>query len=425
MLAASGPRPSIGTESSVVHELCSSAGGMRPQPTPEQLRVFVQQASQLDPETIALELSQQLVGPAWQTRVRACSAIQAAAEAVSKSGGDHPLALAIATLASMPETFDSVLTHSNPAVRQAACACAAALGFPAAGGAEAPSAVPHPMAEPAADLLGGSGDADGVSAQAPAAASNALGDLLGGDVVGSEQPQQQQQHAQQAQSDMDLLGGLEGGAPAAPGGAAHGEAWAPPNAQQQAPLQDMFAGLDIAGPSSPQDANCLDDLLYAEPVPAAPQASSTPPAAASQAAGQAAAHVSSAVTSSSPASAFAAWHPPAAPAPTTLPPAWGQSGQATAVQGAAHGVVPAQGQYMTGVGVLLPTGGGWTPGAPAQSEMPSVGAGATDWQAGSHAHAAALSQRQLSLGTRQLGKGPSKPKDAFDFVNEAMHSTRK
>lgn len=239
-------RATVGSERSVVQSLCGTAGGLRPQPSAEQLRTFLQQAAALDPETIALELSQQLVAQTWQSRVRALAAIQAAAEAVAASGGDHPLALAVASLASVPETFDGVLTHSNPTVRQAARSCAAALGFPAHGGPEAAAAAsvqPASSCGPAADLLGGG--ADPVPSQAHTAAATSHGSAHAPDLLDLMDGPTAQNQTNGGSAADDLLGGLDNGgllaAQQAPSPAA------PVQTHSQAvPVEDMFAGLNVA-----------------------------------------------------------------------------------------------------------------------------------------------------------------------------------
>ena len=389
-----------GTESAVVQELCGGASGLRPHPTPEQLRIFVQKAALLDAETLALELSQQLVNDKWQVRVRALAAIKAAAEAVSASGGDHPLALAVATLASTPETFDSVLAHSNPTVRQAARACAASLGFPAADGPEA-----QQSPREAADLLGGT--ADQAQQPASAVAADPLADLLGGDVPsGAPAGDSSNATANTAGAELDLLGGLESSPPPASASTQQQQPTASKaqgNASGHAPA-DMFAGLSLA-PRSAQTAGAQSDDpfggLFDAPT-AAPIASAPAAPAASESAG-----------------AAAAPHMPSGADAMGLNPDhhFGAAG------GAMHASSFANAAPMQ-AGSAAPMGGGPTLMAPTggaafglhQASGPPNGFG----QASQAGNAQGVPARAPSLGTRTLGPGPSKPRDAFDFVQDAM-----
>eukprot|EP00892_Ulva_mutabilis_P011398 jgi/Ulvmu1/8630/UM046_0033.1 len=247
----SAARAAVGSEESVVAELCRGSGGVQPRPTPEALRVFVAKASQLDAEVVALELTHKLFNTPWQERVRALDGMHAIGEAVKARGGGHPLQATLDSLCSVTEAFGGVLGHENPAVRAAAGRVMRALGVEAA---VATAVASTPMAAAGAadaggDLLGrldeGSAApapaaaAGGAAAPAAPAAPPQMDDLLGGlgDVAdagaaGSSQPVPDALGGLDA---LDGLGGL-GGAPAA----------APATPTPVAAATDMFAGLTVS-----------------------------------------------------------------------------------------------------------------------------------------------------------------------------------
>lgn len=260
----SAARAAIGSEESVVAELCRGSGGVQPRPTPEALRAFVAKASQLDAEVVALELTHKLFNTQWQERVRALDGMHAIAEAVKSRGGGHPLQATTESLCSVTEAFAGVLGHENAAVRAAAGRVMRALGVestvaaavaaaPAAGAAGRGGAA---AAAPGGDLLGGFDEP--AAAPAPAAvapAVPAMEDLLGGldDGLGAAPAGT----SSTQQGGLDMLAGLDGveraGAPAPAAGAA------------PAAVTDMFAGLTVSGAGAAAPA----------PAPAAP----APPAA--------------------------------------------------------------------------------------------------------------------------------------------------
>lgn len=422
--------------------LCGAAGGVRPQPTPEQLRSFVQQASTLDPESIALELSQQLVAQAWQSRVRALAAIQATAEAVTASGGDHALALTVASLASVPETFDGVLTHSNPAVRQAARSCAAALGFPAHGGPEAAAAAePARAAAPAADLLGGAVEAS--KAQQPAAAPSARGapdllDLMDGPANAGPAGGAESAATARGNAADDLLGGLSDweAAAHAPMSGAGAPAAAQPSNQPSA-VTDMFAGLSMASTANAGHgasiANAQEDDPFAGldcsgPSRMSAQASNGEVAAFARAAPSTQTALGQAAHDAEIGN-FSAMQPQMA----AMPMATGASLQAMAHQsmqmpqahhagsqwqghnGAAwHAQGTQSGAKAIPSGVLDGSAGPMMPQVHASQSLAQQGLPAS-----SAADAAATGAARGSSG-RTLPAKPSKRKDAFDFVNDMV-----
>jgi hypothetical protein len=433
----------VTTQTSVVGDLCTDGGGLRPQPTPEQLRTFVQRASRIDPLELAMQLSQQLVSTSWQTRVRALAGIQAAAEAVSSSGGDHALAMAVASLASMPETFDSVLTHPNPAVRQAALSCAGALGFltPGAGGEETGSLVGMPPRKDAvADLLGGMSDepatgrtvwaSGGTEATAPA--DDQLTDLLGGEVLVVPPALAP---AAQPGAEIDLLGELDtvcGPSPA--------------QAVQPAPVEDVLAGLALATHSiAPAGTNGaayavasksdpLAGLAMDMVVPTPQRPSVTPPSQPTRPAQGSAAGIAGMVTGM--------------PQPGGVAGGWaGAARDYGEASSAAHagwsGARPQAHDPLLNMGWVGGPGSAYAPssaqppvghcppamlaGQPFGKEAHIVGLptnvgtlGAADSGEGVQGTGSAAVPGTCPTGTRSLGMVPSKPKDAFDFVNAAM-----
>ena len=269
----SAARAAIGSEESVVSELCRGSGGVQPRPTPEALRSFVAKASQLDAEVVALELTHKLFNTPWQERVRALYGMHAVSEAVKARGGGHPLQGTVDSLRSVTEAFGGVLGHENPAVRAAAGRVMRTLGVESA--VAAAVAAPQPSAAAASgaggDLLGRLDDGDtAVAPAAPARAAAApaameMEDLLGGlddgggnGVAVASQP---------AQGDMGGLTGLDalddlGGSGVA--GLVPPVAAPPPPAA--AGVTDMFAGLTVSGgstvvPSAPAPAPAAVDPL--------------------------------------------------------------------------------------------------------------------------------------------------------------------
>lgn len=272
----SAARAAIGSEESVVAELCRGSGGVQPRPTPEALRAFVAKASQLDAEVVALELTHKLFNTPWQERVRALDGMHAIAEAVKSRGGGHPLQATTESLCSVTEAFAGVLGHENAAVRAAAGRVMRALGVessvaaavaaaPATGVAGGSGAAPT---APGGSLLGGFDEPAAVAsppraAGAAAAAPGipAMEDLLGGLDDGLDAAPASASPAQQGGLDMLAgLDGLEGAATAAPA------APAAPSA-----VTDMFAGLTVSGggaaavsptpAATPPAADQLDALL--------------------------------------------------------------------------------------------------------------------------------------------------------------------
>jgi hypothetical protein len=268
-------------EKAAVAQLCSSSSGLRPQPTPAQLKTFVRAAGPLDSDALVMELSHKLVNTSWQTRVCALAGIKAAAEIVQENSGDHSLAMTVASLASMPELFDSVLTHDHPAVRQLALECASALGIStglqtdAAGraGGDAPGDLLGVLGG-GDDIAHGSTTGAGVTAASANRSDNML-DLLGGDVpdVATAQPAA-------ASNGTDLLAGLDDLSPAAPpaasvpstGGASASKSGMP------APPVDLLEGLQLSGPTAGAGTvptgheDPLDGLTGIAPVNAPAQA---------------------------------------------------------------------------------------------------------------------------------------------------------
>ena len=394
-----------GSEAVVVEALCAGAGGMRPQPTQEQLRTFLQQAAHLDAETLALVLSQQLVSPAWQTRVRALAAIQAAAEAVSSSGGDHPFALVVASFASMPETFDGVLTHANPAVRQAARSCAVSLGFAAAGGTEAATATAASAAtaEAVGDLLGGMEEPQADTQRDGAQGTGSLGDLLGGDAVAPS--------GAASASAADLLGGLDdlgaGSAPAPPKQTAAAQ---PPRAS--APVGDMFAGLDLSS-GAPAHARASD--LETDPFEGFPGATAAPPpdlgtqlASAPAAAQAVAQHAPALQPPAASVRPFAGSHAPS----NTGPGAWPGAHAGAGPMG------PADASVYRGMSQQAP--GMFANAQPSAAIPPAPTNGSVPGQTQRGQPPFMQPVSNFAGSGRALGNAPSRPKDAFDFVNDAM-----
>jgi hypothetical protein len=238
------------TEKAIVAQLCSRASGLQPQPTDEQLKAFVRSATNLDSDALVMELSHKLVNSTWQTRVCAMSGIKAAAKIVKENDGNHPLAMAVASLASMPELFDPVLTHDHPAVRQLALECASALGFPTGATSNIYS---RPADNELVDLLGGcesslqqQAGAKGLAASADV--SDPMEDLLGAHCS-------EMAHARlnaPAIAATDLLGGLDELAPPTPSATLVPLTEGVDSGKQSnaKPLVDMFTGLHVSEPAS-------------------------------------------------------------------------------------------------------------------------------------------------------------------------------
>jgi hypothetical protein len=251
-------RGAIGDEASVVAQLCASPGGLRSQPTQEQLDAFVRHAAQLDGDLIAVELTHQVVHASWQTRVRALAGVAALARRARSSGSASSLQSAAEALQSVPEVFAPSLTHANGAVRVAAQAAINALRKDG----EPPVSQAAPASQ-SADLLGNvlvapSEDGDANEAGKPVAP---LVDLLGGSEVDVRPADVVQPDAGFAGYADDLLGGLASGAPGATTNGMTSEA------------ADLFAGLSVsvAPPTLQGPADSLDDLWSLQvPTPAQP-----------------------------------------------------------------------------------------------------------------------------------------------------------
>jgi len=216
----------VGTEAAVVAELCA-ASGLRAQPHPDQLRAFVDRVPLLDPDVVAVELTGFLADDtAWQSAVRALCTLEAVALAALEPGADESVRALAGVFRATPDSVRVCAAHAQAYGGLRALKCLAALGVDA-GAAAAPRAS-APQAMP--DLLGGLDDSPPLT-QAPA--SDPLADLLG-------------EPAAAPAAGGDLFSGMmlvEGGT--------NGHA---------AAAADMFAGLSVSDASQTQPAYAPDFL---------------------------------------------------------------------------------------------------------------------------------------------------------------------
>lgn len=423
-------RATIGDEASVVSTLCNgSGGGVNPRATPEAIRLFLLQASQLDPEVIALELTHKLFNAKWQERVRALDGMHAVIESVDARGGGHPLQPTVDSLSSVTDAFKGVTNHESAAVRSAAARVLRALKVEDTGGQSMATGASVAAVAPV-DLLGGFEDdsvpgGDGIDALGGVADNNVstggVEDLMGG---------------------LDLLESAPAPQTANTNGSAAPSAAAVQTGASGAP--DMFAGLKVASsgpaPSAPQTTTPAAaapvagggvDLLDFGCAPAEPQTagaatglddlfsdwSTAPAATAAPAAPAPAAGAVNGAAVATPPAVVDPMMPSQPPRPAMQAMQHPQEG-AMRAQPQMHGQ-PAPGMFQP-AGFGQATAPGTGVGAGMQPQM-HAGAGM-----GMHGGLGAMgtggaarpTQNAFMHTSGELSRANNK--DAFDFVNDAM-----
>jgi hypothetical protein len=103
----------IGDEATLVREMCTS-GGLRPQPSADQLRRFVEKVAVLDPYVTAVEITEQLAGEgSWQSKIRALCALCAVAEAAGAAGAAQGVTTLASVFGDNPESVRALCQHSQ------------------------------------------------------------------------------------------------------------------------------------------------------------------------------------------------------------------------------------------------------------------------------------------------------------------------
>ncbi|CAL5227111.1 g10020 [Coccomyxa viridis] len=228
-------------EERAVEGICA-LGGLRAQPSREDLRMFVENVASLNGAQVAELLQAKMEGASWQVVLRALHAV----EAVLQQGSTAACGEIAVHFQTDPSPVRKAAGSPQASVRQRAAALLKLLG---ADSAEAPAGAPR-GAQPAsaADLMGGMDEPD--NAAAAAAGSDLMGDLL----AGNDASQAPVQHT------GGLLEELAGPNSSSAGAFAHsngvaGSAANRSEASSEQGAADMFGGLSLGGGSATANQN--------------------------------------------------------------------------------------------------------------------------------------------------------------------------
>ncbi|KAL6764886.1 hypothetical protein V8C86DRAFT_1215418 [Haematococcus lacustris] len=437
------PSTVLGTEEALVDDI-STAGGVRPAPSEQDLRQFVEAASSMDGLRIAELMMKKLASPQWLVVLRTLCALEAVlAQGLTQACGEIAV-----MFQSDPGAVRAALASPHAPLRQQAAKClkllvgeegeftSASAASQQAAGAAVGGGVGPVYPDPLMDLMGGEVAAVPLTAPAAAAApataqggvankgaAPSLDDLLGDLAAAVPTPaiptSTPSAHAAPAPFPAFFPPptppaiGLQPGGAANTAGVAYG-AWQGAGGQQAAPVFDPFGPLTASG--SPGQA-------AAHPPPPAP----LPPMGTPQAPRPATTTTTPAPlddffsTLTVAAGGQVQWAGGSAtqPAPLGVPQANLQAGRP--VGGAAG--LGGQGALWPGLGLGAAqgpgAGAGWGQPGAGGVQGPGVGPGPQPWTPGwPSGPAAAPGAAKQAMGPVLGGKAP--PADTFDFVQSAF-----
>ncbi|CAL8466715.1 g6251 [Coccomyxa elongata] len=214
----------------LVDGICA-VGGVRAQPSREDLRLFVEKIASLNGTRVAELLRAKMEDASWQTVLRALSAV----EAVVQQGSTAACGEVAVHFQADPEPVRRAAASAQASVRQRAAALLKLLGSDDA--ASAPHAA---QPSPVGDLMGGMDEAAPAAAAQPST-QDLLGDLM--DPVPAAQP-------------SGMQGGIFDGLAVGPKAPAQAQSLqsdsltvaAPVSSASVAGAADMFGGLSLTSP---------------------------------------------------------------------------------------------------------------------------------------------------------------------------------
>lgn len=120
----------IGDEASLVRDMCTS-GGLRPQPSPDQLCRFVEKVAVLDAYVAAVELTDHLSdeGISWQSKFRALCALCAVADASRVSGAAPPVVTLTGVFHDNPSSIQALCHHAQVRSTRKFRVCTCRFGY--------------------------------------------------------------------------------------------------------------------------------------------------------------------------------------------------------------------------------------------------------------------------------------------------------
>eukprot|EP01026_Neomeris_dumetosa_P020927 TRINITY_DN1847_c0_g1_i5.p1 TRINITY_DN1847_c0_g1~~TRINITY_DN1847_c0_g1_i5.p1 ORF type:complete len:447 (-),score=38.86 TRINITY_DN1847_c0_g1_i5:276-1616(-) len=179
----------LGSEQQIVDEICTP-GGIRPAPSNEDLRKFVEKVSILEGEKVGIHLENKLADPNWQVKLRALHVL----EALVNMGGTESCFMAVQHFIRNPESLEKCQDNQQMSVKEKATDVLALIGAQHS----TPKAISAP---PQTDLLADIAAGQATQTVQTGNQQDPFADMFGSQSAGL---QVQQQTAAQSQSPINV-----------------------------------------------------------------------------------------------------------------------------------------------------------------------------------------------------------------------------